>query len=127
MIAKWLGANLVVCCLTACTSGAVPEAASSAIEQFLASAVAGDSVAVAQVTTNSDPVQRILALRNQEPELLAALVSSRQARSTKVTGDSAFIVFRVPIATHTEKVAVGLLRLPTGTWAVYYFGIPSRG
>ncbi len=124
---RCLKAYLIVCCLTACTSRSVPEAATSTLERFLASAVAGDSTAVAQMTTNSDPVQRILALHNHEPDLLAALLSNREPVSATIDGDTAFVAFRVLVATHTETVTIGLVRSVAGTWAVYYFAIPSRG
>jgi hypothetical protein len=123
----WTILVLLASSLAGCGSGKVPLTAKPVIDRFLSAAAAGDSVALARLTTNMDPVRRAIAVRNREPLLLATLRSHRRLRSAVTRGDTTFIAFRIRVSDATEIAAIGLVHTPSGAWLVYYFGIPSRG
>jgi hypothetical protein len=109
----------------ACLRGSLPRDSGAVIDQFLAAAVAGDSLTIRQLTIGEDPASKVAAMRQREPALLSAVSSERRLQSSVVKGDSVYVAYRFQLGGQSEILTLGLVRRGD-SWVIYNVGIPSR-
>lgn len=95
-------------------------------DSLLTAAADGDSTLVRQLSSGSDVVERLAAIRRLEPALLAVGKGRLQTkRGFAIAEDSAYVHFSFLYNGRAERIDVGYLN-DGQRWRVYYLGFPDR-